>query len=98
MDGIRTGQGDIACYIVGAIINTANNDLVLGAGPAGAIAHGGGSAIHAECRRLGPIKVCEAAITAGGAPPAKYVIHLRGHDGPWRRNDDRGAGTVFGRR
>ncbi|HYM65767.1 MAG TPA: macro domain-containing protein [Patescibacteria group bacterium] len=58
-----------------AIVNAANNDLVLGGGVAGAIRRRGGPAIQAECDAHGPIEVGQAAITSGGALRARHVIH-----------------------
>lgn len=72
---IRTAQGDITTYAGDAIVNAANNHLVLGAGVAGAIRRRGGPAIQAECQRHGPIRVGEAAITGAGELPCRYVIH-----------------------
>jgi O-acetyl-ADP-ribose deacetylase (regulator of RNase III) len=72
---IRAARGDITTYAGGAIVNAANNHLVLGAGVAGAIARRGGTAIQAECDRHGPIRVGEAALTGAGALPCRYVIH-----------------------
>lgn len=68
-------EGDLAAERVDAIVNAANSDLVLGAGVAGAIASRGGPEIQAECDRLGPIAVGEAAITGAGRLPARFVIH-----------------------
>jgi O-acetyl-ADP-ribose deacetylase len=68
-------QGDLTEWQADAIVNAANNDLILGGGVAGAIARKGGPAIQQECRSLGPIKVGEAAITSGGRLTARYVIH-----------------------
>src|SRR5579885_87346 len=68
-------QGDITDADVDAIVNAANNDLLLGAGVAGAIRRKGGDAIQRECDRIGPIPLGEAAITSGGNLKAKYVIH-----------------------
>ena len=67
--------GDITEQDVDAIVNAANNDLVLGAGVAGAIRRRGGPAIQDECDAHGPVKVGEAAITGGGQLKARYVIH-----------------------
>jgi len=75
MTTIHIETGDITTYRVDAIVNAANNDLVLGGGLAGAIRRRGGPAIQAECDRHGPVKVGEAAITTAGDLPAKYVIH-----------------------
>lgn len=72
---IRAARGDITTYAGGAIVNAANNYLVLGAGVAGAIRRRGGPSIEEECRRLGPIRVGEAAITGAGALPCRHVIH-----------------------
>jgi O-acetyl-ADP-ribose deacetylase len=72
---IRAARGDITTYAGGAIVNAANNHLVLGAGVAGAIARRGGAAIQAECARHGPIRVGEAALTGAGDLRCRYVIH-----------------------
>ncbi len=68
-------QGDLTQQDVDAIVNAANNDLELGGGVAGAIARAGGPQIQAECRRIGPIAVGDAAITGGGNLTARFVIH-----------------------
>lgn len=67
--------GDLVEQRVDAIVNAANNELLLGAGVAGAIRTRGGPAIQRECDALGPVSVGEAAITGGGELPARYVIH-----------------------
>jgi O-acetyl-ADP-ribose deacetylase len=72
---IKLYQGDLTEAATDAIVNAANNDLMLGAGVAGAIRRKGGPSIQAECDRIGPIALGEAAITGGGALPAKFVIH-----------------------
>ena len=68
-------QGDLTEMDVDAIVNAANNDLILGAGVAGAIARKGGESIQQECNRIGSIPVGYAAITGGGRLKARYVIH-----------------------
>jgi O-acetyl-ADP-ribose deacetylase len=77
VDGVRIDidQGDLTKADVDAIVNAANNDLMLGGGVAGAIARAGGPAVQAECRRIGPIDVGDAAITTGGNLRARFVIH-----------------------
>ena len=75
---IEIMQADITSLEVDAIVNAANNHLILGSGVAGAIRTKGGPSIQAECNRIGPIKVGEAAITGAGNLPAKYVIHAAG--------------------
>ena len=68
-------KGDLTEAAVDAIVNAANNDLILGGGVAGAIRAKGGPAIQAECDKLGPIPIGEAAITGAGKLRARYVIH-----------------------
>jgi O-acetyl-ADP-ribose deacetylase (regulator of RNase III) len=67
--------GDLVEQSVDAIVNAANNDLVLGGGVAGAIRRRGGPIIQQECDAHGPIEVGGAAITGGGELPAHQVIH-----------------------
>ena len=72
---IEVLEADITEQQVDAIVNAANNELILGGGVAGAIARKGGPSIQEECNRHGAIRVGEAAITGAGNLPAKYVIH-----------------------
>ena len=75
MDKIKIVKGDITEMAVDAIVNAANNDLILGGGVAGAIRQKGGPKIQAECNAKAPIRIGEAAITTGGTLKSKYVIH-----------------------
>lgn len=75
MPQLLVRQGDITTYTGDAIVNAANNHLVLGSGVAGAIQAAGGPSIQAECTRHGLIKVGEAAITGAGNLAVRYVIH-----------------------
>jgi O-acetyl-ADP-ribose deacetylase (regulator of RNase III) len=68
-------QGDLTEMDTDAIVNAANNDLVLGAGVAGAIRRKGGEAIQRECDAIGSIPLGFAAITSGGKLKARHVIH-----------------------
>ena len=72
---IKIVQGDITELKVDAIVNAANNKLVMGGGVAGAIKRKGGKIIEEEAVKKGPIKIGEAVFTQGGALPVKYVIH-----------------------
>jgi O-acetyl-ADP-ribose deacetylase (regulator of RNase III) len=72
---IKVLRGDLTDQDADAIVNAANNDLKLGGGVAGAIRRKGGPAIQAECDRIGPIPLGEAAITGGGNLRARWVIH-----------------------
>ncbi|HXR33252.1 MAG TPA: macro domain-containing protein [Verrucomicrobiae bacterium] len=74
-DRIIIQQGDITDMDVDAIVNAANNDLILGAGVAGAIYRKGGESIQRECNDIGSIPVGYAAITGAGRLKARYVIH-----------------------
>jgi O-acetyl-ADP-ribose deacetylase (regulator of RNase III) len=74
-DRIQIRQGDLTEMDVDAIVNAANNDLILGAGVAGAIARKGGESIQRECDEIGSIPVGYAAITGGGKLKARHVIH-----------------------
>jgi len=75
MTTIHIEQGDLTACRVDAIVNAANNDLILGGGLAGAIRRRGGPAVQADCDRHGPVQVGQAAITTAGELPARYVIH-----------------------
>jgi O-acetyl-ADP-ribose deacetylase (regulator of RNase III) len=68
-------QGDLTESDVDAIVNAANNDLILGGGVAGAIRRKGGEEIQQECNAAGPVPVGGAAITSGGKLKARFVIH-----------------------
>lgn len=68
-------QGDLTEMDTDAIVNAANNDLILGGGVAGAIRRKGGDAIQRECNEIGSIPVGFAAITIGGNLKARFVIH-----------------------
>jgi O-acetyl-ADP-ribose deacetylase (regulator of RNase III) len=68
-------QGDLTEMETDAIVNAANNDLILGGGVAGAIRRKGGDQIQRECSEIGSIPVGYAAITTGGRLKAKNVIH-----------------------
>ena len=75
MTNIYVQSGDLTNCKVDAIVNAANNDLILGGGLAGAIARAGGPEIQDQCTRHGRVEVGQAAITTGGNMPARYVIH-----------------------
>lgn len=68
-------KGDITELEVDAIVNAANNELILGGGVAGAIRTKGGPRIQEECDRIGSIRLGEAAVTTAGNLKAHYVIH-----------------------
>lgn len=76
---VRVEQGDISTFDGDAVVNAANNHLVLGAGVAGALRARGGPTIQAECdawvRSNGPLRVGEAALTGAGTLSCRWVIH-----------------------
>jgi len=75
---IKLIQGDITEQNTDAIVNAANNHLILGGGVAGAIRMKGGPSIQEECNKIGGTFVGGAVITTGGNLKAKYVIHAVG--------------------
>lgn len=68
-------KGDITEVECDAIVNAANNRLLMGGGVAGAIKRKGGVGIEKEAVAKGPIKIGEAIHTTAGALRARYVIH-----------------------
>lgn len=75
---IRLLQGDITTCDVDAVVNAANQELLMERGVAGAIKQAGGDAIAQEAANQAPIKIGEAIVTTGGNLKAKYVIHAAG--------------------
>jgi O-acetyl-ADP-ribose deacetylase (regulator of RNase III) len=71
-------QGDITEMDTDAIVNAANDRLILGGGVAGAIRRKGGPEIQVECDRIGGTFVGGAVITTGGRLKAQHVIHAVG--------------------
>ena len=74
-DKVIIQQGDLTDMDVDAIVNAANNDLILGGGVAGAIRRKGGEEIQRECTKIGTIPLGYAVITGGGKLKARHVIH-----------------------
>ena len=75
---IELMEGDITEIDTDAIVNAANDQLILGAGVAGAIRSKGGPSIQEECNAIGHCPVGDAVITGGGHLKAKHVIHAVG--------------------
>ena len=71
-------DGDITEMQTDAIVNPANDRLILGGGVAGAIRKKGGPQIQAECNKIGGTFVGGAVITTAGNLKAKHVIHAVG--------------------
>lgn len=72
---IKIMMGDITDLKVDAIVNAANNKLLMGGGVAGAIKKKGGRIIEDEAVKKGPIEIGEAIYTSAGNLKARYVIH-----------------------
>jgi len=72
---VRIIQDDITRLKVDAIVNAANNKLVMGGGVAGVIKSQGGKIIEDEAVKKGPIKIGQAIATGAGSLPCKFVIH-----------------------
>ena len=68
-------KADITELKVDAIVNAANNKLLMGGGVALVIKKKGGREIEEEAIQKGPIKVGEAIATSAGHLKSKYVIH-----------------------
>jgi O-acetyl-ADP-ribose deacetylase len=75
MINIEILKGDITKLAVDAIVNAANNRMLMGGGVAGAIKRAGSKAIEDEAVKKGPIPIGEALVTKAGSLEAKYVIH-----------------------
>ncbi len=68
-------KDDITNLSVDAIVNAANNELLMGGGVAGVIKKKGGEEIEKEAVKKGPINIGEAISTKAGKLKCKYVIH-----------------------
>ena len=72
---LRMIRGDITTVDADAIVNSANNDLVMGGGVSGAIRRVAGQQVQDECHKIGTIPLGTAAITSGGLLKAQWIIH-----------------------
>lgn len=72
---LRAVQADISTLAVEAIVNAANEPLIMGSGVDGAIRRRAGPEMEVELRRIGRCLTGEAVITRGYALAAKFVVH-----------------------
>lgn len=86
MSGVRIHSASVECVKgdiasqpdIDAIVNSANAELMPGAGVAGAIHRAAGPGLYEECRPHAPIWPGDAVITGGHKLPNRYVIHCLG--------------------
>ncbi len=71
-------EGDITELDVEAIVNPANDKLLLGGGVAGVIKRKGGPSVQEECRRIGSTPTGTAVITGAGKMKFKHILHAVG--------------------
>ena len=71
-------EGDITKQDTEALVNAANEELIVGGGVDGAINRAGGPKIQEEARKIGRCPTGQAVITSGGSLKAQYVIHTVG--------------------
>ena len=83
-------QADISALAVEAIVNAANEPLIMGGGVDGAIRLKAGPEMEVELRRIGHCPTGEAVITRGHELPSKFVIHTVA---PMWSGDDRRRGA-----
>ncbi len=70
---------DIVKMKTDAIVNAANEDLLMGGGVCGAIFNAAGAEkLTKECSSIGHIDTGSSVITSGCNLPAKYIIHTAG--------------------
>lgn len=75
---IEVVLGNIVCQPdVEAVVNSANANLRLGSGVAGAIHRAAGPELEQYCRRYSPLALGQAVLTPGFALPNPWVIHAR---------------------
>jgi O-acetyl-ADP-ribose deacetylase (regulator of RNase III) len=68
-------EGDISTLEIEAIVNAANESLLMGGGVDGAIRRKAGPEMESELREIGRCATGEAVLTKAHRLPAKFVIH-----------------------
>ncbi|MBU4252411.1 MAG: macro domain-containing protein, partial [Candidatus Omnitrophica bacterium] len=91
---IKVVMGDITELRVDAIVNAANNQLLMGGGVAGAIKKKGGKIIEEEALSKGPVEIGEAIATGAGELAAKYIIHAATMGMDFSRQSNKASGGI----
>lgn len=92
---LRAIQADITTLPVDAIVNAANERLLMGGGVCGAIFRAAGAeALAAACAKVAPCPTGQARITLGFALPARHIIHAVGP--VWRGGGSGEAAALAG--
>ena len=63
--------------IFDAVVNSANTNLRMGSGVAGAVHIAAGPELEAYCHHLAPLALGKAVITPGFSMPNRWIIHVR---------------------
>jgi O-acetyl-ADP-ribose deacetylase (regulator of RNase III) len=74
-DRLEAIEADISTLQLDAIVNAANEPLIMGGGVDGAIRRKAGPEMEDDLRRIGRCPTGQAVITPGYRLPAKFVIH-----------------------
>lgn len=72
---LKMMRADITTVDADAIVNSANNDLVMGGGVSGAIRRVAGQGVQDECHKIGTVPLGTAVVTSGGLLKAQWIIH-----------------------
>jgi O-acetyl-ADP-ribose deacetylase (regulator of RNase III) len=75
VERLESIEADISTLALDAIVNAANEPLIMGGGVDGAIRMKAGREMEDDLRRIGRCPTGTAIITGGYRLPAKYVIH-----------------------
>src|SRR6185295_13577717 len=72
---LKMMRADITTVDADAIVNSANNDLVMGGGVSGAIRRVAGQQVQDECHKIGAVPLGTAVVASGGLLKAQFIIH-----------------------
>jgi len=72
---LKSVRADITTLALDAIVNAANEPLIMGGGVDGAIRRKAGPEMETDLRRIGRCPIGTAVITRGYRLPARFVIH-----------------------